>query len=54
MLFIELACSRPRVAHNVRVVKWVWAGLHLFIFAAPRAGEGFAIWDFIVTIKATF
>jgi hypothetical protein len=30
----ELACSRSRVAHNVRVVKRVWAGLHLLF--VPR------------------
>ena len=49
----ELACSRLRVAHNVRVVKRVWAGLHLFL-AERAVGEGFAIQDFIATIKAAF
>jgi len=30
MLIVELACSRLRVAHNVRVVKQVWMGLPFF------------------------
>src|SRR5215213_6955038 len=49
----ELACSRLRVAHNVRVVKRVRMGLRLLVRALV-VGEGFAIQDFIATINATF
>jgi hypothetical protein len=49
----ELACSRLRVAHNVRVVKRVRMGLRLFVRALV-IGEGFVIQDFTATINATF